>query len=163
MALLMGVTSCSKNNGGGDTTSEGTLKISFYFETSAAPQAKAENPTAVPTTEWSNIGAGNLQLVLVQSGIAKVVRNVTVPSTGSGTTSAEFFDRIPSGDYDIYLVVNNNREGNPFGSASAKIGTPTTIQAGTNFNTALFELITSTDVLGTALLMMRQANSLLVM
>lgn len=146
-ALLMGVTSCNKDNGGAESAGEGTLKISFGFAT--VDPTRAANSAAVPTTAWSNIGAGNLQLVLVQSEKAVVVRSVTVPAAGSATTPAEIFDRIPAGSYDIYLIANNNRVGNPFGSASAKIGTTTTIQAGTNFSTALFEMITSANVLGT--------------
>ena len=149
VALLMGVTSCNKDNGD-EPAGDGTLKINFKFETSTTPQGRAATSAAVPTTAWSNIGAGNLQLVLVQNGVAKVVRDVTVPGTGAGTTPSQIFDRIPVGTYDIYLIANNNKVGNPFGGTKAKIGTGSPIQAGTNFNTALFNLIASTEILGTA-------------
>lgn len=148
MALLMGVTSCSKDNESAPT-GEGTLKVNFNFKT--VTPTRAATSAAKPDTKWANVK--NLQLVLVDGGgIAKVVRDVTIPASGAAVTPEQTFDRIPIGSYKIYLIANNNYVGNPFGGATAKIGTASPIVVGTNFNSALMNLITAlpSSFLGTA-------------
>lgn len=147
MALLMGVTSCSKDNESAPT-GEGTLKVNFSFKT--VKPTRAATSDAKPDTKWENVK--NLQLVLVDvSGVAKVVRDVTIP-TGTGVSPEQTFDRIPTGNYKIYLIANNNYVGNPFGGTTAKIGTTNPIVVGTNFDTALMNLVAAlpSSYLGTA-------------
>ena len=148
VALLMGITSCSKDNES-VPTGEGTLKVNFNFET--VTPTRAATSDAKPDTKWSNIK--NLQLVLVDgTGVAKVVRDVTIPADGAATSPSQTFDRIPTGSYTIYLIANNGYVGNPFGSTTAKIGTANPIVVGTNFNTALMNLVAApvNSYLGTA-------------
>lgn len=147
MTLLMGITSCNKDNSGAEPTDgSGTLKLSFNFKTTAAPGAKALTSEAVPTTAWENIT--DLKLVLVQSGKVAYVKDVTIPASGSSITPAQTFERIPVGVYDIYMIGNNSKTGNPFGSATAQLNTGGTITNSTDFNTELFKLIASTGYLG---------------
>lgn len=151
VALLLGATACSNDNNESSPVGEGTLKIDFKFET-VAPGAgtRAATSDAKPTTAWANLH--NMQLVLAQSGVVKAVRPVAIPASGNSQSSAELFDRIPVGTYQVYLIANNGYVGNPLGNLAAKIGTATPIIAGTNLSAALMQLVAApaSSYLGTA-------------
>lgn len=150
MALLISITSCNKENTGGDPIGEGSLKISFKFAT--VPNSKAAVSTAQPETSWANLENGTLQLALVQNGVVKYTRPITAfPTSGTASYNPPIFDRIPKGSYDVYLIGNNNKVSNLLGSSTAQIGAATTIQVGTNISSVLFSMINAqpSAVLGT--------------
>lgn len=147
MALLMGVTSCNKDTNGGEATDAGSIKISYGFEQS--PQSRATTvSSAKPTTTWDG-NIKKLQLLLVQGNIVKYVQPLTIPANGTANTAKQTFTGVPAGTFDVYLIANNMQTATPL-EATAYAGTAAAINVGTNINTALVQLATTTALPGMA-------------
>lgn len=103
-ALLVSVTSCSKNEGNPDAGKTGDLKITFSIDGSDQPTKAAPVSTARPKTSWSNIS--NMMILFVNSGTNIVADAREITGFASGTAIFQNVAANSSTGWDCYIVGN---------------------------------------------------------
>lgn len=111
LALLAGITSCSKAADGldsGDSNNKtGKLSISFNLP-GEAPSTRAIAPsTSKPTTSWADITRAMIIFVDPVASVVKDARTVTLPAAG-GTSTTNMYEGVlaNSTGYDAYIIGN---------------------------------------------------------
>lgn len=146
LAMLVGGISCSKDNSGQkESNGQGNLVINFGFE--EATKAPTSDKV-VPITTWTN-NIKEMSLLLVNGGIIKDVRNITIENANNHNEITRMFEGIEAGTYEAYIIANYNQTTTPFGAG--KVNPSSTIGStlkGSNINSLLFNLATVASPIG---------------
>lgn len=111
LALLVGVTSCSKTPDGtteGEETGTGKLSISLSLPSGTSETRAITASTAKPVTSWANLTRAMILFVDPLTNVVKDARAVILPATGSAGTNNAYTGVIASSatGYDAYIVGN---------------------------------------------------------